>query len=109
MRIHGAIRQSAKGTAGFDRAGWRRLVASRAEFRRLSPRPGRNPFTGEVIDVHPPDDSADVVIEGSVVGSVWWSMSEEPLVNVSVEPALAPLVREWAEALGGEFHPDPPE
>jgi hypothetical protein len=45
----------------------------------------------------------DVVIDGRKLGSAWWSMSEEPLVNVSVEPSALPLVLEWAKELGGEF------
>jgi hypothetical protein len=33
-------------------------------------------------------------------------MSDEPLVNVSVEPAGLPLVQAWASELGGMFVPD---
>lgn len=53
-------------------------------------------------------DAAMVVVTGQVVGEVFWSMSEQPLINVSVEPAAMPFVLEWAAALGGEFSPDSP-
>lgn len=59
--------------------------------------------------VHRPPDAAEVVLEGSAVGQVYWSMSEEPLVNINVEPAALLLVCEWAAALGGEFRPDSSE
>jgi hypothetical protein len=45
-------------------------------------------------------------MSGETVGSVYWSMSEERLVNVNVEPSALALVREWATILGGEFRPD---
>lgn len=49
--------------------------------------------------------AAEVIMDGQVVGNVYWSMNEEPLVNVSVEPSALPLVKEWASAMGGEFRP----
>ena len=33
-------------------------------------------------------------------------MSEEPLVNVSLEPASLPLAEQWAASMGGVFRPD---
>jgi hypothetical protein len=56
--------------------------------------------------VRPPADAAEVLLGGRSVGDVYWSMSEEPLVNVSIEPSALPMVLEWAVALGGEFRPD---
>ena len=56
--------------------------------------------------VQPPADAAEVVSSGRVVGEVYWSMSEEPLVNVSLESALLHLAEQWAESMGGEFRPD---
>jgi hypothetical protein len=108
MRIEGAIYPTVAG-AGFNREAWCRLVASRPEFRRHASRQARNPFTGQAMTVHPSPDAAEVIVDGSVVGQVYWSMSEEPLINVSVEPAALPLVREWAAALGAEFRPHPSE
>jgi hypothetical protein len=55
--------------------------------------------------VPPPEDFAEVVLEGRVAGEVYWSMSEEPLINVRVEPSAMPMVLEWATELGGEFRP----
>ena len=52
------------------------------------------------------EGARDVVVEDRVIGKVYWSMSEEPLVNVSIEPAGLPLVAEWAAALGGQFCED---
>jgi hypothetical protein len=103
MQIQGEIR-SADNTAGFTCEAWCQLVSDRAEFRRPAPVQRRNPLTGEAMILYPPQDAADVVIGGNSVGQVYWSMSDEPLVNVSIEPAALHLVLEWAAALGGVFH-----
>jgi hypothetical protein len=58
--------------------------------------------------VRPTSDVAEVVVGGRTVGNVYWSMSEEPLVIVSVESSVLPLVQEWAKAMGGEFRQDSP-
>jgi hypothetical protein len=106
MRVEGAIRPAGR-QAGFDREAWCRLVRDRPEFRRPSPRVARNPFDGALITLRTTPDVAEVLLDSRVVGEVYWSMSEEPLVVVSVEPAAIPLVHEWAAALGGEFRSDP--
>jgi hypothetical protein len=59
--------------------------------------------------VYPPPGSAQVIVAGRPVGEVSWSMSEKPLVNVSVEPSALNLVQEWAVELDGEFRPDLPD
>jgi hypothetical protein len=105
MRIEGAI--VPVGRPAFNREAWCALVTRRPEFRRPPPRQIRNPFTGESTTAQPPPDVAEVVSEGRVVGEVYWSMSEEPRVNVSVESSALPLVRECAAELGGEFQPEP--
>lgn len=105
MQIQGAIYPVSR-AVGFTRAAWRQLVATRPEFRPLPPREGRNPFTGAVTMFPVPADTAEVVLNGQVVGGVSWSMSDELLVNVSVTSAAMALVEEWAAALGGVFHPE---
>jgi hypothetical protein len=55
--------------------------------------------------VHPAADAAQIVVNGQTVGNVYWSMSDEPLVNVSVEPSGLAFVRECAALLAGEFRP----
>jgi hypothetical protein len=107
MPIEGVIRPVGDGIE-FTRESWRELIQRRSEFRRPPPQQGRNPFTGGATVFHPSPDAADVVLEGRPVGEVYWSMSEEPLVNVSVEPSAMPLVLEWAKELGGEFRPESP-
>jgi hypothetical protein len=107
MRIEGTIRPTGKGSR-FSRDSWCQLVSARPEFRPYPARQSRNPFTGETMTVQPPADAAEVVLEGRAVGEVYWSMSDEPLVNVSIEPPAMPLVLEWATALGGEYRPDSP-
>lgn len=102
MRIEGALHPIGN-AARFTIETWRQLVNDRPEFRRGSPRKARNPITGETISIQPAPDAAQVVFEGRVVGDVYWSMSEEPLVNVSIEPSAMPLVEQWAAAMGGEF------
>ena len=102
MRIEGEIHPIG-GSAGFTREAWCRFVESRPEFRGYPTRQARNPFTGGIMDVPPMEGAKDVVVEDQVIGKVYWSMSEEPLVNVDIEPSGLPLVAEWAAALGGEF------
>jgi hypothetical protein len=100
-KIQGAIRP--KGTGKFDRETWCEFVAQRPEFRFPEPREVRNPFTGKSMTVRRNPADPDVVIDGRTLGIASWSMSEEPLVNVSVEPTAIPLVLEWANELSGEF------
>jgi hypothetical protein len=58
--------------------------------------------------IRPTADVAEVVVNGSVVGNVSWTMSaEDPQVNVSIEPSASQLVLEWAAELGGEFREEP--
>ena len=85
MRIKGVIRP-AGGEIGFTRESWCELIHRRYEFHRYQPK--------------------EVMQDGRAVGQVYWSMSEEPLVNVSVEPSALPWVLEWAKVLGGEFRQD---
>lgn len=108
MRVEGAIFPTAVARE-FTRDAWCDLVATRPEFRRPPSVQRPNPFKpGEFMTVHHPADAAEVVIDGRAVGDVFWSMSDEPLVNVSVEPAALGFVRQWAATLGGEFRPEPP-
>jgi hypothetical protein len=102
MRIEGAIRPIGSGL-GFDREEWRQLVRRRPEFRRSALRQGRNPLTGGTMTFQPQEDTAEVLLEGSPVGTVYWSMNDEPLVCVSVEQSAMPMVLEWAKELHGEF------
>ena len=105
MRTEGTIYPTSD-AAGFNREAWCQLVNRRPEFRRHTPKQTRNPFTGEAMTVRPPEGAAEVVLDGRSVGEVYWSMSEEPLVNVRVEQSAVHLISEWATELGGEFRPD---
>jgi hypothetical protein len=109
MWIDGAIYPTL-GATEFSREAWCQLVNCRPEFHRSPPRQARNPFApDELMTVHPLPDTAQVVVDGRAVGNAYWSMSDKPLVNVSIEPFAMALVQEWATALGGEFRPDSPE
>jgi hypothetical protein len=105
MRIEGAIVPIGTGE-GFTREAWCQLVASRPEFRHSPGRAVRNPFGGGPVTLRASPDAAEVVLEGQPIGGVYWSMSDEPLVNVSIEPRGLILVAEWAAALGGIFRTD---
>jgi hypothetical protein len=102
MWIDGAIFPVGDGV-GFTREAWCQLVASRPEFQRPPDREGRNPFTGKTVTFRPTPDTATVLLNGQAIGNVYWSMSEEALVNVEIDSSGLPLVLEWAAALGGEF------
>jgi len=102
MRIEGTIRPTGDGI-GFSREAWCQLVSRRPEFRRYPSRQCRNPFTGGTVTIPPHEDVAEVLLEGQPVGTVYWSMSDEPLVCLIVEQSAMPLVLEWAKELRGEF------
>jgi hypothetical protein len=69
-----------------------------------------NPFKpGEFMTIRPAPDAAEVLADGRAVGDVSWSISDEPLVNVSIEPSAMRLVQEWAAALSGEFRTETSE
>jgi hypothetical protein len=104
MKIEGSIQPA--GGVTFDKAAWCEFIDKRPELRRPAPRQGINPFTKKPHVYHPPNDAAQVLLNGNVIGSARWSQSEEPLVNVSVESAGLTLEQEWASELGGVFVPD---
>jgi hypothetical protein len=106
MRVEGAIVPAGDGSR-VNRKAWCRHVDSRPELCRPQTRQAINPFTREPMVIRPRPDVADVVVDGSVVGEVSWSMSEDdPQINVSVERSALPLVLQWAAELGGEFRED---
>ncbi|MDR3637850.1 MAG: hypothetical protein P4L84_28855 [Isosphaeraceae bacterium] len=103
MRIEGAILPASDGSR-VNREAWCRLIDGRPEFRRPQPRQAINPFTRGPMVIRPTPDIAEVVIDGVVVGNVYWSTCEDhPLVNVSAERSALTLVLQWAAELGGEF------
>src|SRR3954454_20398513 len=85
MKIEGSIHPAAGVT--FDKAAWCELIDKRPELRRPAPREGINPFTKKPHVFRPRHDAAEVLLNGNVIGDASWSQSEEPLVNVTVEPA----------------------
>ena len=99
MKIEGSIQPA--GGETFDRAAWCNLIGKRPELRHPASREIINPFTKKPTTVRPTHDAAEVVLDGNVIGCASWSMSEEVLVNVSVEAAGLPFVREWAAELRG--------
>ena len=105
MQINGAIYPVAN-VGTFSHETWCQFIDRRVEFRRSQSREVRNPFTRAPFVLKPRADAAEVILEGRSVGNVYWSMSEEPLVNVSVDPVAMHLVMEWAAELGGEFRPN---
>ena len=103
MKITGIIRPTA-GNREFSREAWCALITERPEFRRRAPLSAPNPFKpGTMMTVPYPDDGAEVVVDGQVVGSVGWSMSEERFAMIEVGQSAVPLVLQWAKGYGGEF------
>lgn len=100
--IQGSIRPVGDAT-NFNRAAWLQYIDLRPEFRKRPARQARNPFTGQAMLLPSYDDTAEVLLDDRVVGKVWWSMSEEPLVNVQIDPAAMSLLREWEQEMGGKF------
>src|SRR5688572_20756537 len=106
VRIEGAIIPT-NGNEPFTREAWCQLIRSRSELRSPAPARRRHPLTGEEVIIKATEDAAEVMLADRVVGAVFWSMSDEPLVNVGVEPSAMPLVLAWAAELGGEFRLTP--
>jgi hypothetical protein len=103
MQITGAIHPTDAGH-DFTREKWCKVVARRPEFHKRAPFKVPNPFNrGELVMSPEYDDSAEVIVDGQAVGSVYWSMNDKPLVNVAVEKSAMPLVAEWAKEMGGTF------
>jgi hypothetical protein len=105
MIIQGTIRPSGDGSE-FNRPAWCKFIASRPEFRRAAPRTVKDPITGETTTVNPPEDAAEVIIDGNAVGNVYWSSVQRGMIHLRVKPAALPLVKEWAEEMGGSFNWD---
>ena len=103
MPIKGVIRPTVS-TASFNRDAWCQLVNLRPEFRRPPTREITNPFTGKASTIRARNDVAQISLDGRVIGSASWSMTDEALVDVSVEESALPMVMKWAAELGGEFH-----
>jgi hypothetical protein len=101
--VRGSIRAKSTETQ-LDRALWRQFIGSRPEFRRQLSISGVNPFSGTEMTVSPRADSAEVIMDNRPVGNVWWSMSDVPMVNISVQEIALPLVLECAKDLNAEFH-----
>jgi hypothetical protein len=85
------------------------LAGHRPEFRWQPSRVIHNLFTGRMNTVELPPDAAEVVLEGIRLGTVYWSMSEGPMVNIMIELSALPLVREWTVEFGGAFYPGSPD
>jgi hypothetical protein len=106
MRVEGEIYPKSTAT-NFTREAWCQFIKSRPEFHRAPPIQCPNPFKpGELMTIRAAPDVADVVVDGVSVGNVYYSMSDEPLVFVSIEPSAMRLVHEWVALLCGEFRPD---
>jgi hypothetical protein len=98
------IRQRTGGK-GFDRAAWIELVSHRPEFKRYPSSDIVDPFTKSKAIVYATDDVAEVIVMGKAVGQVYWSMSDESLVNVNIDVCAVSLAYEWAKELDGELKP----
>ncbi len=102
-QITGTIRPVGE-DPNFNCEAWCQFVASRAEFRPRVRKPVPNPFKpGEFLPPAQHKDSAEIVVDGRVVGYVHWSMLEEPLAVVYIEPSQIVLAQNWAAAPGGVF------
>lgn len=103
MQITGTIRPTAD-SKDFNREAWCSFILSRPEFQLQSPREVPNPFKpGTTMKTPVHRDAADVVVDGRTVGRVHWSMSEEPLVVVKIDPSAVAIAVQWAEEFGGKF------
>jgi len=106
MKIQGTIRPCGPGTR-FTRENWCQLLSSRPEFRHSGPRENVDPLTGEKLLIPPPQDAAEVIVDGQPIGQVFWSNNNQKgVIHLQLRPAGLPLVKEWAEEMDGTFHWD---
>lgn len=101
MRIDGVIIPNDDNP--FNKEIWICVLDSRPEFRRACSRTSRHPLNRTAMTIHAAPDPAGIWLHDELIGNVSWSHSEQPLINVSIEPAGLPLVQEWAAVLGGQW------
>ena len=102
--------EAASESAKIDPNRWLALIDS---HRSLMHRPRVsvmviNPFTREPCEYTAASAStADVLIGGAGVGSIWWALDGSPFLNVQAEEesaeAVAKIAEEVATALGARF------
>jgi hypothetical protein len=107
MRTIGRIEA---GSGGIDPGRWLALIESHPALGHFPPTMGINPFNEEPVELHSPATSANVSLDGTRLGTIWWPVDGSPLLFVTAEEGsaelLARVAKDVATALGAEFLPE---
>jgi hypothetical protein len=90
---------------GIDKKRWFALIGRHPNLALPEPKEGVYPFTKKPMILKPRSDVARIIVDGEDVGTMYWSMDDSNLINVSGDPQVViPLAHEIAGSLGGRFH-----
>ena len=93
-------------SSGIDRERWVQLIGEHPSLSRPPSKNAINPFTKQPVVIHPPVDTARVMVDGRSVGTMTWALDESECVNVFGDgSSVTPIVVEVARILGGRFRP----
>jgi hypothetical protein len=93
-------------TSSIDRQRWVQLIAAHPKLMRPASRNATNPFTKKPVIIQPPEDTARVIVDGKVVGTMTWALDGSERIDVFGEPkSVIPVALEIARVLGGRFQP----
>ena len=89
---------------GIDLARWIALVAEHPQLLAPPDRIGKNPFTRKAMVYRAHPSSAHVVIDGAVVGAMYWALDGSHQIVVDGDADLVrPIAFEIAARLGGVY------
>jgi hypothetical protein len=90
--------------SGIDRDRWVQLIGEHPNLSRPPSQNATNPFTKKPTVIHPPHETARIIIDGNPVGTMTWALDESNGIDVFGDGStIMPVVEEIARALGGRF------
>jgi hypothetical protein len=99
----GQIR-SVSNRAGIDRAHWVQLIGEHPNLSHPQSQNAINPFTKKPVIIHPPSETARIIVDGEAVGTMTWALDVSNCLDVFADgDSVMPIVEEVARVLGGRF------
>jgi hypothetical protein len=97
-------------TPGIDQRKWLSLIGSSRRLAPVPPRQGGNPFTGKGMELRAPATTANVMIDDTEVGVIYWAMDGSPILIVDAQEgwaeSVASIAAALANTLGARFVPE---
>jgi hypothetical protein len=83
---------------------WCAFVKGHPGLSPLSPRPGKNPRTGEPMMIQPRPDAVWILVDGEQVGFAGWTQADADQVDFWGDMSrVTPEARQIADELNAEF------